>query len=199
MSTPPPTSVPAGWYPEPDGGGRLRWWDGAQWTDQVHQAGGAPVAAPAGTGWRTPWIWPVLLLPLVPLIPLLFLDWASLVRIDPVTQQQDPYAQFELLTSPAYLAFLVGSWLVWILVVVLAYLDWRDLDRRGVPAPFHWGWAFLGATVYGIGRGVVTRRRTGAGAAVLWVAIAVLVVSIAVGIGITVGVTAAVFSQLRYS
>lgn len=24
---------PAGWYPDPDGGSRLRWWEGTDWTD----------------------------------------------------------------------------------------------------------------------------------------------------------------------
>jgi hypothetical protein len=29
-------SMPANWYPDPDGGhGRIRWWDGAQWTEQT--------------------------------------------------------------------------------------------------------------------------------------------------------------------
>ena len=25
--------TPAGWYPDPAGHARLRWWDGARWTD----------------------------------------------------------------------------------------------------------------------------------------------------------------------
>ena len=25
---------PAGWYPDPTGGLRLRWWDGTDWTDR---------------------------------------------------------------------------------------------------------------------------------------------------------------------
>jgi hypothetical protein len=30
------TSIPApGWYPNPQGGWGLRWWDGARWSDQV--------------------------------------------------------------------------------------------------------------------------------------------------------------------
>lgn len=26
------TRLPAGWYPDPDGGERRRWWDGQEWT-----------------------------------------------------------------------------------------------------------------------------------------------------------------------
>ena len=39
-------STPAGWYPDPSDQRRLRWFDGAQWSDQVHEPQPAPVAAP---------------------------------------------------------------------------------------------------------------------------------------------------------
>lgn len=38
-----PPTTPAGWYKDPADAARLRWWDGAQWTDTVQNA---PVAAP---------------------------------------------------------------------------------------------------------------------------------------------------------
>ncbi|WP_168626074.1 MULTISPECIES: DUF2510 domain-containing protein [unclassified Cryobacterium] len=34
---------PAGWYPDPEGGDRKRWWDGSGWTDQLQAP---PVSAP---------------------------------------------------------------------------------------------------------------------------------------------------------
>lgn len=45
MSQPP--SMPAGWYPDPAGGGLQRWWNGVGWSDQTQPAAmPAPVPAP---------------------------------------------------------------------------------------------------------------------------------------------------------
>ena len=33
----------AAWYPDPRGQGKLRWWDGSQWTENVH---GTPAPEP---------------------------------------------------------------------------------------------------------------------------------------------------------
>jgi len=38
MSNPSNPVTPAGWYPDPSGDGRSRWWDGTQWTDHYAPA-----------------------------------------------------------------------------------------------------------------------------------------------------------------
>ncbi|GAB3599401.1 DUF2510 domain-containing protein [Microbacterium tumbae] len=40
----PPTSIPAGWYPDPQQPNLQRWWDGNQWTEHLASIG------PAATG-----------------------------------------------------------------------------------------------------------------------------------------------------
>lgn len=37
------TQTPAGWYPDPAGGGGQRWWDGYQWATNALPAGMTPV------------------------------------------------------------------------------------------------------------------------------------------------------------
>ena len=35
QSAPPPTTTPAGWYPDPGGGTQQRYWDGFRWTEHL--------------------------------------------------------------------------------------------------------------------------------------------------------------------
>lgn len=236
--------IPAGWYPDPAGGGGSRWWDGRAWTGHTLPPGAAasagvpgaashgpaqaasaaqvapvesvaastavqaPVAqpynaqayaaqqtltAPAGTNPSTPWIWLIVLIPLIGLIPLPFVDWSGLFASS-MTDPSDPTAaveaQLALYTSPAYLATIGLSWIVIAATIVFALIDFRTLTRRGVPQPFHWAWSFtalaVGGIVYIIGRSVVVRRRTGSGLAPIWAYIGVIVLSFVIGIAVVI-------------
>jgi hypothetical protein len=204
VSTPETPRTPAGWYPDPEGVQRQRWWDGQKWTADVaplsapqpYTAVRPKLSAPAGTDWNTPWIWLALLVPLLPVLPLLFVDWSQLVEVDATTLEPDLESQFAIYTSPAYLASVIGGWLAWALAVLFSYLDWKTLRDRGVPSPFHWAWSFLSSVVYAIGRGVVTNSRIGKGIVVVWAAVGVIVLGILLGFGIAAIVINAVFQQV---
>jgi hypothetical protein len=177
------SSPPPGWYPDPAGTPRRRYWDGRAWTEffadgAAGAAGGAvqQPRLPEGTKVDTVFIWVLVLLPLLSLIAFLFWDLDGYLR----RQIEDPrgaaVAQF---ADPGYLLFQAVGWLAYAATVVLAVLDWRALKRLGVVRPFHWAWAFL-PIVYVIGRAVVLRNRVHAGLAPLWTYIAVYVVVIVV-------------------
>jgi hypothetical protein len=191
--------VAAGWYADPSNPAQQRWWDGTQWTEQVSApAAAAYVAgeqqkAPAGTSGNTPWIWIVVFLPLLGLIPLFFIDFASLID-DSIRYASDPAgmtsAMIAFYTQPAIILTFVLSFVVMVGTIVFSYLDWRELKRRGVPQPFHWAFSFLAIAgwgiVYPIGRAVVAKRRTGSGNGVLLAVILTIVLSFIVAIVFTV-------------
>jgi hypothetical protein len=208
-TTPATSSIPAGWYPNPENPAQQRWWDGAQWTEHVSPpAGGSPqpaaayasqpaaayasqaapaygsqayaqLQAPAGTNWNTPWIWLVIALPMLGLIPLLFTDPASSSSVsystNPLLNGTDPVTT---LINFALSVLIAGG------VVTFAFLDHRELRKRGVPQPFHWAFAFFAliglGVIYAIGRAVVVKKRTGNGGPVLAVAIASIVIAVIV-------------------
>jgi hypothetical protein len=188
-ATPSTPSIPAGWYADPSNAAQQRWWDGTQWSEQVSApyVAAEQQKAPDGTNVQTPWIWLNVLLPLVALIPLFFLDTTSIFR-DVMANPSDPTvameAQLAFMFQPAILATYVLSFLIIALTILFAFLDHRELKRRGVPAPFHWAFAFLALAgfgiVYPIGRSVVVKRRTGQSDRVLLAAILTLVVSFVV-------------------
>lgn len=193
MSTPTNPQVPAGWYPDPAGSARSRWWDGTQWTDhfsEPYSPAGQSLTAPEGTKAYNVWIWLVVFLPYVTLPAIFLLNPSTLFgdldlsgsRTD-FTAQLD--AQLAIFTSPWWLLFSLLGYVIAALVIFFAYKDWRALQAAGVPQPFHWAFAFLNLVVgpvYAIGRGVVVKRRTGHGSAVVWVSIGMLVLALIVGI-----------------
>ncbi len=186
MTNPTTPSVPAGWYPDPAGSGRQRWWDGLQWTEHFQEAytpaavGGTPTA-PAGTKSYNVWIWLVVLVPYLSFPFLFFFDFGGMLSPETL---QDPSAmeraQFDLLLSPGYLLLVAAGYITSGLAIFFAYKDWRSLQAAGVERPFHWAFAFLNLVVgpvYAIGRSVIVKRRTGHGSAVMWVTIGLIVLS----------------------
>jgi hypothetical protein len=143
------------------------------------------------------WIWLVVLLPLLSIASIFALDIEGYVR----KVLADPNSvgnQLSLYTSPGFLLVVLGGWLITALVIVFSVLDWRTLKARGVPRPFHWGFAFLALAglgiVYPIGRSIVVKQRTGGGLAPLWATIAVFVISVVVSIVWSVAITQSVMN-----
>ena len=146
----------AGWYPDPAGLPRSRWWDGAQWTEHLHDPsletyGVAPAAVVRpGTPAYTPYIWAIVLLPIFSLLVLITMDpMSQAFRIDDRGMPE---------TSLAMIVLELLGWGIYAATVVLAYLDYARLKRVGFARPFHWAWAFLSSGVYVIGRSVIVHR-----------------------------------------
>jgi len=188
------TTTPAGWYPDPAGSPRSRWWDGTQWTETFADAAGAPTGyttgaapytyaqpgvlrAPAGTSPSTIWIW------LLALVPFLY---SAMVLVMALTGELGAYlptqTSTELATMSPELSIINfgGAWVIIAANLLFSGLDWHALKSRGIPKPFRWTWAFLylvSIPVYIIGRTVVVKRRTGSGLAPLFAWIGSLVAS----------------------
>jgi len=188
MTNPSIPSTPAGWYPDPAGSPRNRWWDGTQWTENFHdplqasQINTYALKAPEGTSAYNPFILSMIALTVVSFLSVfLILNPSTFSEI-----LENALTESTTTTSAELISNLLG-FVLYVAWVILALLDYRVLVNSGVPKPFHWAWTFLAApVVYFIGRGVVTRRRTGRGIATMWIAIAYLGVSFIVGIVIFV-------------
>ena len=182
-------SIPAGWYPDPAGGPRSRWWDGIGWTDHFQEAystTAVALKAPEATPAYNVWIWLVVFLPYLTLPFLFTLDFSSMFsELDPNDPTSSTRAQFALITSPGYLVMVIGGWVLTAATIFCSYRDWQWLKNAGVPKPFHWAFSFIllaGYPVYAIGRAVVTKRRTGHGSAVLWATIGMIVLSVIIAL-----------------
>lgn len=135
-----------------------------------YSASAAALTAPAGTQWSTVWIWIIVGIPLLSSLSILAIDWRGMV-----TASSDD-AMMSMVYSPSYFIVTFLGFIAYGLGVWFAYLDYRVLQRRSVPKPFHWAWGFLNNyLVYTIGRSVVVKRRTGRGISPMWVSIAIFV------------------------
>jgi hypothetical protein len=190
-------SVPAGWYPDPAGTPRQRWWDGTAWTENYTEpaaasqpytpTAAAPAQAPAGINVYTPFIWLIALLPLIPLLSLLTIDWSSMFRFDLSNPAAAATAPLGIFFSPGYLIAIFGGFIIYGLNAFFAYRDYSYLASVGIVRPFHWAWTFLSSPVYVIGRSVVVGRRTGGlGKAPMWVSIGAMALSFVVTIIMTI-------------
>ncbi len=128
--------------------------------------------APEGTKPGTVWFWLLAFTPLldmVILVPTAFY-FQELVNINP----SDVRALSSVISSPALAILSILDLVLYVTAILFPVLDWRELDKRGVPHPFHWAFSLFalvigGPIVYVIGRTVVVKRRTGKGLAPLWV------------------------------
>jgi len=112
-----------------------------------------------------PYIWGVVLLPLLSVIFLL--AWNPEIHFRTLGSRQvvDPTSMF----TPWYFAISISSFLFYGVSVLLAYLDWQKLSQDGVVRPFHWAWCFLSPAVYVIGRSVIVHGvAAGRGLAPVW-------------------------------
>lgn len=189
--TTPANPVPAGWYPDPAGTPQTRWWDGAQWTEHYQapsQSAQPYVAQPYGaqpaSALRAPEGTPaynlfavaiiaLLVLGNISILPLFDLGYFEAAANEALTGTPTGWETFDRVTSILAWLFYAGS-------VALAVFDVRSLRDSGVQGPFHWAFAFLGAPVYLIGRGIITRRRTGSGISALWFGVGQVVVNVVV-------------------
>jgi hypothetical protein len=149
---------------------------------------------------ETPWIWLIVFLPLVSIIPLFFIDWREYLQSSIDSSLQSPSTAWVASFTGATLVLTLLGYLVIAAQVVFAFLDWRALRARGIDRPFHWAWIFftliISNGVYVIGRGIILRRQTGKGLAPVWAWIAVTVLTLAIGMGYAVYIFSEVFSLI---
>jgi len=143
--------------------------------------GAPPVAAgpsAPGANTHTLWIYLSIVASTLPILSLFLIDWSDYLRAIVAVEYSGRGANSEAVAS--MLEWLGRTTLVSVLSylaiaasIVFAWLDWRELKKRGVARPFHWGFAFfaliISIGVYIIGRTVVLRRETGSGLVALWV------------------------------
>ena len=182
-------TTPEGWYPDPSGAPKSRWWDGTAWTEHYHDpsapvdaspaaVGSATIAAPAtstGSGPYTLWLWIIIGLLAVSFLSLVTFDFQGYVLASAYSVN-DPFAIF----TPGYFLMLGVSFIAYWGTVALAFFDHKELKARGIVSPFHWAFAFISSLVYLVGRSIVLKRRIGSGMLPLWVSVGYVVACVIV-------------------
>lgn len=190
------SNVVAGWYPDPSNPSQQRWWDGYAWAEARQPAPKLDIPT------NTPWIWLIVLLPLVTLPLVFLLDFRGYMEGIVYAEMTGDYrAAMGAMTTYIMQTLWISAvgLVVWGVCILFAWLDRRELARRGIPQPFGWYWAFLNTGVYIIGRGVVLRRRTGTGLGPVWAWIGVIAASFVVAmiyVGIVMSQMVELFGQL---
>jgi hypothetical protein len=139
--------------------------------------------AAEGTKPGTVWFW---LLAFTPLLNIALLI-PSTIYLGQLTNIDltDTAALIRITASPELAVVSILNLVVTVILILFPFFDWRELERRGIPRPFHWSWSLFvfiigSPLVYMIGRAVVAKRRTGAGLAPFWIYIALGFVDFAV-------------------
>lgn len=158
--------APPGWYPDPSGSGRRRWWNGLAWTAAIQDsemllgpASGAVLQpAVSSSTALNPWpVWGMALMPFASLLQLVLIDWPTvLTAIARAAAADAPLTE----PPPGMLLVEVIGVVALGLTIAFAVIDWWMLRQRGIVRPFLWAWVFLSPLVYLIGRAVVLNRRT---------------------------------------
>jgi hypothetical protein len=160
------------------------------------EALGQEAQVPASTPTGTVWVWLLIFLPVVSIVPLFFWD----VRGYFERSITDPSGSASMMLDPWYLALTLLGWASYGVGVWFSYLDYAALGRLGYRRRFHWAWTFLSSLVYVIGRCIFVRRQAdGRGAAPMWAAIGMTVASFALGIGYAVWIMAVIFETVSSS
>lgn len=199
MTDSPAAPIPAGWYPDATTPGLIRWWDGTAWSEHTAPAtggygSGRPLLS-ATTPVYSAFIWIIVLLPLLSYAS--FFAWRPDFSYLRDLSSASSYSPLSLYT-PGYFVILALGWVLYGVIVVLAYRDTVWLKRQGVVRPFHWAFAFLGGLVYIIGRSVIVRRVAAPrGLVPIWVSIGVFVVGLIVSIAWTVSLMSDIVNQVR--
>jgi hypothetical protein len=142
-----------------------------------------------GANTNTLWIYLTIVASTLPILTLFLVDWTGYLRSVVALESGGRAANAEAVTAIMQWSgqLMLVSVLAYACIaasIVFAWLDWRELKKRGVARPFHWAFAFfaliISIGVYIIGRTVVARRETGSGLTALWVWLGSIALSIIV-------------------